>query len=37
MLNVAQAAFAGACFWGFSDIHESLFGSIAPKQVDNWL
>ena len=22
MLKVAQAAFAVACFWGFSDVHE---------------
>ena len=24
MLNVTQAAFAVACFWGLSDIHECL-------------
>ena len=33
MLNVAQAAFAGACFWGFSDVHEylgALYMALSP-------
>ena len=35
MLKVTQAAFAVACFWGLSDIHESSNGlQTVPTQLD---
>ena len=35
MLIVAQAAFAVACFWGLSDIHECLDNlRMAPSLLD---
>ena len=35
MLKVAQAAFAVACFWGLSDIHECSGGlQMAPSSLD---